>query len=83
MTLDILDDSKNGSFMYWLWLVHIYAQNEKYYILINLKQIAYANKVFQGIHEPTFLDEYLVTPNVQNNNLILSWLFQSKSRAKH
>jgi hypothetical protein len=69
--------------MYWLWLVHIYAQNEKYYILINLKQIAYANKVFQGIHEPTFLDEYLVTPNVQNNNLILSWLFQSKSRAKH
>lgn len=80
MTLDILDDSKNGSFMYWLWLVHIYAQNEKYYILINLKQIAYANKVFQ---EPTFLDEYLVAPNVQNNNLILSWLFQSKSRAKH
>jgi len=69
--------------MYWLWLVHIYAQNEKYYILINLKQIAYANKVFQGIHEPTFLDEYLVAPNVQNNNLILSWLFQSKSRAKH
>jgi hypothetical protein len=48
-----------------------------------LKQIAYANKVFQGIHEPTFLDEYLVAPNVQNNNLILSWFFQSKARAKH
>lgn len=65
LTLDILDDGKNGSFMYWLGLVHMYAQNEKYYILINLKQIAYANKVFQGIH--TFLDEYLVAPIVQNN----------------